>query len=166
MRPTIRPFEDRDAETIVGLSLRAWEPAYASLERVLGSEVFRRQHPDWREDQRRAVRHVLAANEGRVWGAEANAQTGARTVAGFVAIEPDHPEEGMGEISMLGVDPDRQGEGIGTALTLFALERLREAGMRVAMVETGGDPGHAPARRAYEKAGFTLLPIARYFNNL
>ena len=98
--------------------------------------------------------------------AEANAQTGARTVAGFVAIEPDHPEEGMGEISMLGVDSDRQGEGIGTALTLFALERLREAGMRVAMVETGGDPGHAPARRAYEKAGFTLLPIARYFKNL
>jgi ribosomal protein S18 acetylase RimI-like enzyme len=133
---------------------------------VLGSEVFRRQHPDWREDQRRAVRHVLAANEGRVWVAEANAQTGARTVTGFVAIEPDHPEEGMGEISMLGVDPDRQGEGIGTALTLFALERLREAGMRVAMVETGGDPGHAPARRAYEKAGFTLLPIARYFKNL
>jgi hypothetical protein len=38
--------------------------------------------------------------------------------------------------------------------------------MGVAMVETGGDPGHAPARRAYEKAGFALLPIARYFKNL
>jgi len=38
--------------------------------------------------------------------------------------------------------------------------------MRVAMVETGGDPGHAAARRTYEKAGFTLVPIARYFKNL
>jgi len=162
MRPRIRPFEDRDAEAVVGLSLRAWAPAYASLERVLGPEIFRRQHPDWREDQRRAVRGVLAANERNVWVAEA----GAGFVAGFVAIELDHPEEGMGEISMLGVDPDRQGAGIGTALTEFALERLKEAGMGVAMVETGGDPGHAPARRAYEKAGFALLPIARYFKNL
>ena len=162
MRPRIRPFEDRDAEAVVSLSLRAWAPAYASLERVLGPEIFRRQHPDWREDQRRAVRGVLAANERNVWVAEA----GAGFVAGFVAIELDHPEEGMGEISMLGVDPDRQGAGTGTALTEFALERLKEAGMGVAMVETGGDPGHAPARRAYEKADFALLPIARYFKNL
>jgi ribosomal protein S18 acetylase RimI-like enzyme len=84
--------------------------------------------------------------------AEASADRGARIVAGFVVKEPDHPEEGMGEISMLGVDPDRQGAGVGTALTLFALERLKEAGMGMAMVETGGNPGHAPARRAYEKA--------------
>ena len=77
MRPRIRPFEDRDAEAVVGLSLRAWAPAYASLERVLGPEIFRRQHPDWREDQRRAVRGVLAANEGNVWVAEADAEAGA-----------------------------------------------------------------------------------------
>jgi RimJ/RimL family protein N-acetyltransferase len=38
--------------------------------------------------------------------------------------------------------------------------------MTVAMVKTGGDPGHAPARRVYEKAGYTFLPIARYFKNL
>jgi len=34
------------------------------------------------------------------------------------------------------------------------------------MVKTGGDPGHAAARRTYEKAGCTLLPIARYFKPL
>jgi hypothetical protein len=38
--------------------------------------------------------------------------------------------------------------------------------MQVAMVETGGDPGHAPARRACEKADYTLLPVARYFKAL
>ncbi len=72
----------------------------------------------------------------------------------------------MGEISMLAVDPDYQGGGIGVALTEFALDRLKDAGMTVAMVETGGDPGHAAARRTYEKAGYNLLPIARYFKNL
>ena len=159
--PRIRPFEDWDTEPVVGLSLRAWAPAFASLEQTLGSEIFRRQHPDWREDQRRAVEEVCATKKGRVWVAEAGA-----SAVGFVAVEYDHPEIGMGEISMLAVDPDHQGRGIGTALTGFALDRLKEAGMKVAVVETGGDPGHAPARHVYEKAGYTLLPIARYFKNL
>ena len=157
----IRPFDDRDAEAVVDLSLRAWAPVFASLERVLGSEIFWRLHPDWREDQRRAVEDICAAKEGRVWVAEVGA-----SAVGFVAVEFHHPERSMGEISMLAVDPDHQGSGIGTALTEFALDRLKEAGMTVAMVETGGDPGHAAARRTYEKAGYVLLPIARYFKNL
>ena len=161
IQPRIRPFDDRDAETVVDLSLRAWTPVFASLERVLGSEIFRRLHPDWREDQGRAVEEVLAAKKGRVWVAEVGA-----SVVGFVSVELHHPERSMGEISMLAVDPDHQGGGIGTALTGFALDRLKAAGMTVAMVETGGDPGHAAARRTYEKAGYVLLPIARYFKNL
>jgi ribosomal protein S18 acetylase RimI-like enzyme len=129
---------------------------------VLGSEIFQRQHPDWKEDQLRAVEDVCATKKGRVWVAE----VGTGPVVGFVAIELHHPERDMGEISILGVDPDYQGGGVGTALTEFALARLKDAGMTVAVVETGGDPGHAAARRTYEKAGFTLLPIARYFKNL
>ena len=161
MRPRIRPFDERDTEAVVALSLRAWAPAFASLEQVLGSDIFRRQHPDWREDQRRAVEEVCAAKKGRVWVAEVGT-----SIVGFVAVELHHPERGMGEISILAVDPDYQGGGIGTTLTNFALDRLKDAGMKVAMVETGGDPGHAAARRTYEKAGYTLLPIARYFKNL
>ena len=161
MQPLIRPFDERDAEAVVDFSLRAWAPVFASLEQALGSEIFRRQHPDWREDQRRTVQEVCAANKGLVWVADVDG-----AAVGFVAVELDHPERSMGEISMLAVDPDLQGDGIGTALTEFALDRLRDAGMRVAMVETGGDPGHAAARRTYEKAGYVQLPIARYFKNL
>jgi dihydrofolate reductase len=40
MRRRIRPFEDRDTEAVVDFSLRAWAPVFASLERVLGSEIF------------------------------------------------------------------------------------------------------------------------------
>ena len=69
-------------------------------------------------------------------------------------------------IYMLAVDPDYQGGGIGTALTEFALARIKDAGMPVAMVETGFDPGHAAARRTYEKAGYVQLPVARYFKKL
>ena len=31
---------------------------------------------------------------------------------------------------------------------------MRAAGLRCVQVSTGGDDSHAPARRAYEKAGF------------
>jgi GNAT superfamily N-acetyltransferase len=162
MRPRIRPFEDRDFGAVVDLSLRAWAPVFESIKQVLGPEIFGRQYPEgWREDQRRAVEDVLAANEGWAWVAEVDG-----TAVGFVAVELDHPERGMGETSMLAVDPEHQGGGVGTALTEFALDRLRDAGMGVAMVETGGDPGHAAARRTYEKAGYVLWPVAKYFKNL
>jgi len=72
----------------------------------------------------------------------------------------------MGEIYMVAVDPDFQGHGIGTALMEFALAWMKEAGMSIAMVETGGDPGHERARRTYEKVGFGLFPVARYFKKL
>jgi GNAT superfamily N-acetyltransferase len=157
----IRPFDDGDAEAVVDFSLRAWAPVFASMEQVLGSAIFRRLHPDWREDQRRAVEDVCAAQKGPVWVAEVDG-----AAVGFVAIEVYDPGRSMGEISMLAVDPEHQGGGIGTALTEFALDRLRDAGMKVAMVETGGDPGHAAARRTYEKAGYVLSPVARYFKNL
>lgn len=161
IQPRVRPFKDQDAEAVVSLSLRAWAPVFASLERVLGSEIFELLHPDWREDQRRAVEDVSATKKGRVWVAE----VGASTIVGFVAVDI-HPERSAGEIYMLAVDPDYQGGGTGTALTEFALAWIKDAGMAVAVVETGGDPGHAAARRTYEKAGYTLLPIARYFKKL
>ncbi len=65
MRARIRLLEERDMETVIDLSLRAWAPAYASLERVLGSDVFRRQHPDWRKHQRLAVEEVCATKKRR-----------------------------------------------------------------------------------------------------
>ena len=72
----------------------------------------------------------------------------------------------MGVIEIIGVDPNYQRRGIGSLLTKTATDHMRSAGMDIAVVETGGDPGHAPARAAYEEAGFTLLPIARYFRVL
>ncbi|GAA3732726.1 GNAT family N-acetyltransferase [Salinactinospora qingdaonensis] len=146
---------------MVALSLRAWAPVFASLENVLGdSGVYAQMHPDWRADQRRAVQQACGSENIHVWVAEVDT-----LVAGFVAVRLDH-EASLGEIYMVAVDPDHQRSGVGTALTSFALEWIKEQGMAVAMVETGGDPGHAPARRVYERAGFVQLPIARYFKKL
>jgi ribosomal protein S18 acetylase RimI-like enzyme len=85
---------------------------------------------------------------------------------GFVALGLNAYHPRMGAIDMIAVDPDHHRQGIGAALTEFALGHMRAAGMDIAVVETGGDPGHAAARATYEAAGFTLLPIARYFQLL
>ena len=72
----------------------------------------------------------------------------------------------MGWIEIIGVDPNYQRRGISARLTEFALDHMRRQGMDIAVVETGGDPGHAPARASYQAADFTELPIARYFRLL
>lgn len=161
MQPIVRAFEERDQDVVVALSLRAWAPVFASLEEVLGeSGVYAQMHPDWRADQQRAVRAACSAEGIHVWVAERDT-----VVAGFVAARLDH-EESMGEIYMIAVDPAHQRNGIGSLLTSFALQWFKDNGMALAMVETGGDPGHAPARRTYEQAGFAHLPISRYFLKL
>jgi ribosomal protein S18 acetylase RimI-like enzyme len=156
----IRRYEPSDEERVVDLSLRAWAPVFASLERVLGQEIFHRLHGDWRPFQARAVREVLNSGDITVWISVSD------QVHGFVATKISDPERLIGEVWMLAVDPDSQRRGIGSALTTFATERLRDAGMRVAMIDTGGDAGHAPARKVYEKSDYTLLPIARYWKAL
>ena len=157
----IRELADDDLDAVVAFSLRAWEPVFASLQEVLGDEIFLRLHPDWREGQADTVRSICRNDERDAFVAV----VGARPV-GFVAVALNAFHERMGVIEIVGVDPDYQGHGIGARLTEFAVDHLRRCGMDVAVVETGGDPGHAPARALYGETGFTLLPIARYFRLL
>ena len=157
---TIESYDDSRLEAVVRLSLRAWAPVFESIETAMGSDIFREQHPDWRVTQRSAVESVCSQEDSHVWVA----LEGARTV-GFVALKL-HPDERMGEIYMIAVDPDYQRRGIAAGLTRHSLAWLKEAGMTTVVVDTGGDPGHAPARRTYESAGFRLVPVARYFKKL
>jgi GNAT superfamily N-acetyltransferase len=157
----IREFREDDLETIVEFSLRAWQPVFASVRDVLGDDIFLRLHPDWRANQADAVRSSCTDADRDVFVAVSHARP-----IGFVAVALNVFHERMGVIDIIGVDPDFQRRGVSSRLTEHAAEHMRRSGMDIAVVETGGDPGHAPARVAYERAGFTLLPIARYFRLL
>ena len=161
MEMRIEPYNAHQLEAVILLSLRAWAPVFDSIQKAMNSDVYRAFYPDnWRVSQQKAVEDVCAAEDTNVWVA-----IDAGSTVGFIAVKL-HPDDKMGEIYMIAVEPDFQGQGIGTALIDFALDWMKDAGMSIAMVETGGDRGHAPARHTYEKAGFEMLPIARYFKKL
>jgi GNAT superfamily N-acetyltransferase len=161
LTPAIRRYAPQDLEAVVDLSLRAWAPVFASLERELGHDLFVRLHGgDWRRYQSDAVRDTLNADRMHAWVAES-----AGRVVGFAAATL-HEQRRIGEIVMLAVDPGDQGAGTGGALTALVTDWLRENGMQVAMVDTGADAGHAAARRVYERADYTALGVARYFKPL
>jgi len=141
-------MEEKDASAVVALSLRAWEPVHAaSLREVMGDDLFDLRHkPDWRTRQQRDVESVLGGESNTVWVAEEDG-----VVVGFAAATI-HRDDDMGEILMLAVDPPSQNKGIGTWLTQSATDWIRESGMPVAFISTGGDnTGHDAARAAYDK---------------
>jgi ribosomal protein S18 acetylase RimI-like enzyme len=156
----IDPFEAADLDAVVELSLAAWAPVFESIREAMDADVFDVFYPDWREEQARAVTEACRSDEMTTRVARMGAH-----VVGFAASKM-HDDGVLGEIHMIAVDPGHQRHGVARALTADALDILREAGAQVAMVDTGGDPGHAPARATYEDAGFRALPIARYFKKL
>jgi ribosomal protein S18 acetylase RimI-like enzyme len=157
----IREFTIDDLDAVVALSLRAWGPVFPSITEAYTPEIDAvLTTPDWPTEQARAVEAVCHDADGRVWVATVD-----DAIAGFTALKvPD--DKVLGEIYMLAVDPGFQGRGVGNALTQFALDEMRRQGVQVAMVETGGDPGHAPARRTYAGAGMHHVEVARYLKRL
>jgi len=154
-----RPFVESDIEQIVELSLLAWEPVFVSFERVLGPRVFPILYPDWRKTQREGVEGACRATDKyHTLVAELDGR-----VVGFIAYELKGE---TGEVVLLAVHPEFQRRGIATLLNQAALAEMKAAGMKMAVAETGGEAGHAPARRAYEKVGYTGLPLVRYFKDL
>ncbi len=161
MNIRIEPYNSRHLDGIVRLSLRAWTPVFDSIQKAMDPDVYQAFYPNiWSVSQQQAVEDVCTAEDAQVWVAVDDSSP-----VGFVAVKL-HLADSMGEIYMVAVDPDKQGCGIGSALIAFVLNWMKDAGMAVAMVETGGDPGHAPARHTYEKMGFGLFPVARYFKKL
>jgi mycothiol synthase len=63
-------------------------------------------------------------------------------------------EGGLGEVYVVGVDPDARGGGLGRALTLAGLHYLRDRGLEEVMLYA--DEDNTPAISMYQHLGFTL----------
>lgn len=150
-----------DLGQLVELSLLAWDSVDRSFQLVLGPTVYPRVYPDWRASQTADVQDICGDTEhNSVWVAELDG-----VIAGYVAYSLNS-ESAVGEVELLAVHPAYQGQGIGTQLNTLAMSNMKTSGMTLAQAATGGDPGHAPARASYEKAGYTGLPLVRYYKVL
>lgn len=162
MTVRFRPFEKRDYERVLAICVDAFTPHHSLFEKTLGSDVFRYQYQDWREqyadyldklpDSDSAAKTYVAEQEGKV--------------VGFMITTLDEKRK-IGEICLNAVDPAHQGKGIGKAMYAFALDDFRTRGAKVAYVSTGADSAHASARAAYEAVGFDKsIPSIHYFRAL
>ena len=67
----------------------------------------------------------------------------------------------LGEIFVIGVDPSRQGSGLGKALVVAGLSRLADRGIRTGMLFVDGD--NEAALRLYASLGFTTHRVDRSY---
>lgn len=145
----LRPFRPDDLPILHRIREAAFEPVFASFRALVGAEIAAVAFAQAEAEQGKHLEEISAEDSGhRVFVVEANGD-----VAGFVSFSVDSAKR-SGEIGLNAVHPDFAGRGVGTWMYRETLARMKALGADVAEVGTGGDASHAPARRAYEKAGF------------
>ena len=159
---SVRKFERGDLKRLQEIREAAYKPVFRSFREIVGAEIAPTAMASAESEQSDYLEKICGADSHRdVYVFEENSK-----IVAFCALAMNH-ETKLGEIDLNAVDPDHQGRGIGAWMYSFALERMKEVGMVVATVGTGGDASHAPARRAYEKVGFgPAIPSVHYYKLL
>jgi ribosomal protein S18 acetylase RimI-like enzyme len=160
MEILIRECREDDLEVLQAFTVSAFEPIFASFAAILGDELYKLVYPDWKSLQKNLVLSLYNNEKMNVWVADVDNRP-----VGLIAYQLQEDDK-TGVIEFLVVDPEYQNDGVGGRLNEFVLGKMKEAGMQTALVGTGGDESHAPARRAYEKSGFIALPSVWYFKRL
>lgn len=155
----IRTAQADDLNEMKELTILGFEPIFESFSKILSEQMFPVVYPDWRQLHRDHVQNFFDSEKSELVVATIEDE-----IAGLLAYQCK--EDFTGEVEFLVVHPAYQQRGVATNLNEYALDKLREAGMKVAVVGTGGDESHAPARRAYEKLGYVALPNVWYFKSL
>lgn len=146
----MRAFEPGDLATLVDIGNRAWRGIYQMFRETYGDELFEITVPDEKTAKGEQVRSHCERHPEWVFVCEEEGR-----IVGFVTFVLDR-EKGIGEIGNNAVDPECGLKGIGQQMYRAVLRYFGEQGMRYARVSTGMDDAHAPARRAYERAGFDI----------
>lgn len=147
----MRAAKAEDLAELESIRQAAFVPIFASFRAILGEEIYElAQAAEDRAQDKLLALAIAPDSDWQVYAAEVD-----DTIVGFVSIQLNI-ETKVGEIGLNAVHPNQAGQGIGTVMYRFAVAKMKEAEMQVATVATGGDPSHAAARRAYEKAGFMV----------
>jgi mycothiol synthase len=128
---TLRAYRPEDADAIIAVNARAFahHPEQGAMDRA---DFERRTSSDWFDPA-----GLFVAERGG-------------EVIGFHWTKL---EGGVGEVYVVGIDPDAQGRGLGKALTARGIRHMYEQGARIIDLYVEGD--NAPALAVYRRLGFT-----------
>lgn len=128
---TLRTYSPDDAEAVIDVNARAFahHPEQGAMDRA---DFDRRTSSDWFDPDGL----FIAERGGRIIGFH------------WTKIE-----EGIGEVYVVGISPDAQGGGLGTALTARGLRHMYDKGLPIVDLYVEGD--NAPALKVYRNLGFT-----------
>ncbi|MAF10955.1 hypothetical protein CMK11_10950 [Candidatus Poribacteria bacterium] len=124
----IRPYRDTDLGALKAITVICFENVSidANIERKFG----RVGEHDWKWRKARHIDDDALAHPEGIFVAEVDAR-----VVGYITSRAD-AESRVGWIPNLSVLPETQGRGIGRALMERCLSYLRDAGMKLAKIET------------------------------
>lgn len=151
-----------DLKSLEVIRIAAFQPVFESFRRILGDNIYQRAQQKEDLAQSDMLKGMFKPDsEWTVFVLKREEFS-----VGFVTIRTD-ADTMVGEIGLNAISPEHAGKGWGTKMYEFALREMKSQGMKVATVATGGDESHAPARRAYEKAGFDVqIPSVWYCREL
>ena len=152
-----------DVEACKEIYLSVWEGIHGVYTDMIGEELHDVFFGNWKDNVDNGFvgifQDAIDANRAFV------AKDGDK-VAGFAyyrAIE----EHKVANIGRNAVGLEYKKKGIGSMLYQRMIESMKAEGFQYVSVSTGLDDAHAPARKAYERAGFEKnLPSVRYFQKL
>jgi mycothiol synthase len=155
---TLRAFDpDRDPEPWLALNARA----FAALPDQAGwtrADLDRRMAEPWFEP----AGFLLAEQvDSRLVGFHWTKVHGHHARAGGDPEDGHRHHEPIGEVYVVGVDPQARGGGLGRALTLAGLHHLRGRGLASALLFVDAD--NAPAIALYRSLGFATWDVDTLF---
>ena len=146
----IRAYKPEDLPIIMDIGNRAWREIYRMFRETYGDELFSLLVPNEKTAKGEQIKAHCEKHPEWVFICEEKGK-----IVGFITFTLDY-EKRIGEIGNNARDPDCKLKGIGQQMYQAVFDYFRAHGMLYAKVGTGLDYAHAPARRAYERAGFNI----------
>ena len=152
-----------DIEACKAIWLTVWGGIHDAYADMIGEELHEVFLGDWKEtiDDNFVAPFLKAMDANRAFVARDGDK-----LAGFASYRAI--EEGrIANIGYNAVGLEYKKKGIGSMLYQRMIESMKAEGFQYASVTTGLSDAYAPARKAYERAGFEKnLPSVRYFQKL
>ena len=146
----VRRYNEKDLGRIIDIGNAAWREIYSMYHRCYGDELFGILMPDSENIKGRQIKEHASRHPENIFVCEEDSR-----IVGFITFNLDYQRK-IATVGNNAVDPAYRHKGIGQQMYEVAFRHFREEGMFYAKVTTGLDEAHAPARRAYERAGFDI----------